>query len=80
MQGGADGAGEVAVPDGVRGGGVERALGLGAVERQEQQPDLVGEVAEGILASQRVLPRRALALGYAFRFPEAAEALRDLLG
>ena len=39
----------------------------------------VGEMAEVVLASQRVLPRRALELGYRFRFPELEGALRDLL-
>jgi uncharacterized protein len=39
----------------------------------------MGEVAGVILASQRVLPSRALELGYAFRFPELEPALRDLL-
>jgi len=40
----------------------------------------LGELAEVVLASQRVVPRRALDLGYAFRFPALAPALRDLLG
>ncbi|WP_242396069.1 TIGR01777 family oxidoreductase [Anaeromyxobacter oryzisoli] len=39
----------------------------------------LGEVADVVLASQRVLPRKALALGYRFRFPEIEGALRDLL-
>ncbi len=39
----------------------------------------LGEMASAVLASQRVLPRRALALGYAFRFPALDGALRDLL-
>ena len=38
-----------------------------------------GELAEAILASLRVMPRRALDLGYEFRFPELEPALRDLL-
>jgi uncharacterized protein (TIGR01777 family) len=37
------------------------------------------ELADGALWSQRVIPRRALDLGYAFRFPEIEPALRDLL-
>jgi uncharacterized protein len=37
------------------------------------------ELTEQILASIRVVPRRALDLGYAFRFPEIDGALRDLL-
>jgi uncharacterized protein len=40
----------------------------------------VGEMASVVLASQRVVPTRALALGYRFRFPELEAALRDLLG
>jgi uncharacterized protein (TIGR01777 family) len=39
----------------------------------------IGEMAEVVLASQRVLPRRALALGYRFRFPEVLAAVKDLL-
>jgi uncharacterized protein (TIGR01777 family) len=40
----------------------------------------VGEMAEVVLSSQRVVPRKALALGYRFKFPEVEGALRDLLG
>jgi uncharacterized protein (TIGR01777 family) len=40
---------------------------------------LLGELAEVVLASQRIVPRKALALGYRFRFPELGPALRDLL-
>jgi uncharacterized protein (TIGR01777 family) len=39
----------------------------------------VGEMAEVLLASQRVVPARALALGYRFRYPELQAALEDLL-
>ncbi len=39
----------------------------------------VGEMAEVLLASQRVVPARAQALGYRFKFPELEPALRDLL-
>jgi uncharacterized protein (TIGR01777 family) len=38
------------------------------------------ELAEQVLASMRVLPRRALDLGYAFRFTDVEAALRNLLG
>jgi uncharacterized protein len=38
------------------------------------------ELTEAILASLRVVPRRALDLGYEFRWPELEPALRDLLG
>jgi len=37
------------------------------------------ELTDQILASMRVVPRRALDLGYEFRFPELDGALRDLL-
>ena len=40
----------------------------------------VGEMAEVLLASQRVVPAKAAALGYRFRFGELEPALRDLLG
>jgi uncharacterized protein (TIGR01777 family) len=37
------------------------------------------ELTDQILSSLRVVPRRALDLGYRFRFPELEPALRDLL-
>ncbi len=37
------------------------------------------ELTDAILASLRVVPRRALDLGYEFRWPELEPALRDLL-
>lgn len=40
----------------------------------------LGELAEMILSSHRAVPRRALELGYRFRFPELEPALRDALG
>jgi uncharacterized protein (TIGR01777 family) len=40
----------------------------------------LGELASAVMGSQRALPRKALALGYRFRFPELGPALRDLLG
>ncbi len=40
----------------------------------------LGEMAEVVLASQRVVPSRALGLGYRFRVPSLEPALRDLLG
>lgn len=39
----------------------------------------LGETADAVLASQRVVPRKALALGFTFRFPSLDTALRDLL-
>lgn len=41
---------------------------------------LLGEMATVVLDGQRVLPRRALALGFTFRFPEVEPALRDVTG
>jgi uncharacterized protein (TIGR01777 family) len=40
---------------------------------------MLGEVAELLTAGQRVLPRRAQALGYTFQFPDIDSALRDVL-
>jgi uncharacterized protein (TIGR01777 family) len=40
----------------------------------------LGEVADLITTGQRVLPKKALALGYSFRFPSLETALTDLLG
>jgi uncharacterized protein (TIGR01777 family) len=39
----------------------------------------LGETADAVLASQRVVPRKALSLGFGFRFPTLDLALRDLL-
>ena len=40
---------------------------------------LVGEFADYLVASQRVVPKRGLALGYTFRWPTLAEALADVV-
>lgn len=40
----------------------------------------MGELAGVVLGSQRVLPRRAIETGYAFRFPSLNDALGDLVG
>ncbi|HSM92831.1 MAG TPA: TIGR01777 family oxidoreductase [Anaeromyxobacteraceae bacterium] len=40
---------------------------------------LLGELSSVVLASQRAVPGKALALGYRFRFPELRAALEDLL-
>lgn len=40
---------------------------------------LMGEMSEVLLGSQRVLPNVLLQSGYAFRFPQLAPALQDLL-
>ena len=41
---------------------------------------LLGEMADVLLASQRVLPKAAEIAGYQFAFPELGPALRDLAG
>ena len=41
---------------------------------------VLGEVAQVITTGQKVLPTRAEALGYQFRFPRLADALADLFG
>ena len=38
----------------------------------------LGEMADALLGSQRVVPQRALDAGYAFRFPDLAGVLADL--
>jgi uncharacterized protein (TIGR01777 family) len=40
---------------------------------------VLGELADSVLTGQRAVPRRALTLGFHFRFPELEPALRDLL-
>jgi uncharacterized protein len=40
---------------------------------------MLGEAADIVLTGQRVLPAKALALGYSYRFPTLREALADLL-
>ncbi|MFL5330100.1 MAG: TIGR01777 family oxidoreductase [Gemmataceae bacterium] len=40
---------------------------------------MLGEVAQVITTGQRVLPAKALALGYRFQFPDLDAALRDIL-
>jgi uncharacterized protein (TIGR01777 family) len=41
---------------------------------------MLGEFAQVLLASQRVVPRAALGLGFSFKYPELEPALRDVLG
>lgn len=41
---------------------------------------VLGELASDVLASLRVVPKKALDLGYAFRFPTVQRAMQDLLG
>jgi uncharacterized protein (TIGR01777 family) len=73
-------------PEPVRNRELARAIGR-ALSRPSLLPApaaairlAVGEMAEVVLASQRVVPRRAVALGYGFRFPEVGAAVRELLG
>ncbi|MFL6291805.1 MAG: TIGR01777 family oxidoreductase [Thermoanaerobaculia bacterium] len=53
-----------------------QALGLGVPEPVFRV--MLGEMADAVLDSQRVLPSRLLQLGYPFRFPDVESALRDL--
>jgi hypothetical protein len=39
----------------------------------------LGELAEAALTGQRAVPRKALAMGFHFRWPALEPALRDLL-
>lgn len=83
---GAQGALNAVAPTPVTSAELARALGR-ALHRPAALPApafalraALGEMSEVLLASHRVLPQRALALGYRFRFPELAPALADLLG
>lgn len=40
----------------------------------------LGEMATAVLDGQRVVPKKALDLGFAFRFPDVLAALRDVVG
>ena len=40
----------------------------------------VGEMADALLTGQRVIPERALALGYHFRYPDIGQAMRGIFG
>lgn len=54
-----------------------QALGLGVPSPVFRA--MLGEMADAVLDSQRVLPTRLLQLGYQFRYPDIDSALRDLL-
>lgn len=76
----------VTAPAPVRNRELARALGR-ALHRPSLLPApalavraVVGEMAEVVVTGQRVLPRKALELGYRFRFPEVEGALGDILG
>jgi uncharacterized protein (TIGR01777 family) len=75
----------LSAPEPVRNRDLARAIGK-VLHRPSALPApafamrlVLGEVASVVLASQRAVPRKALALGYRFRFPELEAALRDLL-
>lgn len=75
-----------AAPSPVRNRDLARALGR-ALHRPALLPTprlalrlALGELSRELLASQRAVPRKALELGYRFRFPELERALQDLLG
>lgn len=77
---------DATAPEPARNRDVARAIGR-ALRRPALLPAPVpalrlalGEMAEVVLASQRVVPRRALELGHRFRFPDLEVALEDLLG
>jgi uncharacterized protein (TIGR01777 family) len=72
-------------PEPARNGDLARAIGA-ALRRPSLLPApalavrlLMGEMADVILASQRVVPKAAIDLGYRFQHPELGPALRDLL-
>jgi uncharacterized protein (TIGR01777 family) len=74
-----------AAPEPVRNRDLARAIGR-AISRPSllSAPEIalrlaVGEMADVVLSSQRVLPAKALALGYRFAFPTVDAALADLL-
>jgi hypothetical protein len=74
-----------AAPQPVRNRDLARAIGR-VLRRPSAMPApafairlAAGEVADVVLSSQRAVPRKALELGYRFRFPELEAALRDLL-
>jgi uncharacterized protein (TIGR01777 family) len=74
-----------AAPEPVRNRDLARAIGT-VLGRPSALPTpavairlAVGEVAAEILSSQRAVPRKALRLGYPFRFPALEPALRELL-
>jgi len=81
----AEGALNACAPEPARSRDLARALGR-VLSRPAALPVpeaalriALGELASVVLASQRMVPARALALGYRFRFPELEGALRDLL-
>src|SRR5260370_6556091 len=73
-------------PNPVTNKGLAKALGR-ALHRPSFMPTpkfalrlLLGQVAGLVTTGQRVLPRRALQLGYAYTVPDITSALKDVLG
>jgi uncharacterized protein (TIGR01777 family) len=60
-------------------GGVLRRPSIAPVPKLAIAALRGGELADAVVSSQRAVPRRALDLGYEFRFPDLEPALRDLL-
>jgi uncharacterized protein (TIGR01777 family) len=84
--GSAQGVFNAAAPEPVTNARFSRALGR-ALHRPSWLPVpplalrfAFGELAEMLLLGQRVVPARALAEGFTFRFPQIDTALADLLG
>jgi uncharacterized protein (TIGR01777 family) len=82
----ADGPFNLSAPEPLTNRDFSRALGR-ALTRPSFAPApgfalrlLLGEMAEALLHGQRAVPQRLLELGYVFRYPEAAGALRSLVG
>jgi uncharacterized protein (TIGR01777 family) len=82
----ADGPFNLSAPEPLTNRDFSRALGR-ALTRPSFAPApgfalrlLLGEMAEALLHGQRAVPQRLLELGYVFRYPEAAGALRNLVG
>jgi NAD dependent epimerase/dehydratase family enzyme len=80
-----DGAVNASAPDPVTNAAFSKALGR-ALHRPAFAPvpalavrTLYGEMAEIVTEGQRVVPRRAQALGYEFAHPDLGEALRSAL-
>jgi uncharacterized protein (TIGR01777 family) len=82
----AEGPMNATAPEPVRNRDFAKALGR-ALHRPSFLPTpalalraLLGEMADVVVTGQRVLPRKALDLGYRFRFQRVEPALADLLG
>jgi hypothetical protein len=75
-----------AAPEPARNRDVARAIGA-ALGRPSVLPVpsvairvMLGEFASDVLASQRVVPRKAQELGYRFRYPGLERAVGELVG